>query len=228
VPLTLKSFSFSEYEQLVGKSVVLEQDRRGVKVLETPEGLIVKIFRQKRVLSSALLKPYAIRFVENARSLKMLGIRAVEIQDLYYCKPNKRALVFYQPIPGQTLRTMLQSQANLDDMMKRFIVLLANLHDKGVLFRSIHFNNIIVSDGSGVLGLIDFADMKIGKKSLSRDQRMRNFRHLTRYEVDQESIKAFGVERFMTLYFAACHLPESDKQLLLARMQDAVSAGGRI
>ena len=87
-------------------------------------------------------------------------------------------------------------------------MLLADLHNKGVLFRSIHLNNVIVSDDAGVLGLIDFADMKIGKKSLSRDQRMRNFKHLTRYNVDQESIKTFGVERFTDLYFKASRLPE--------------------
>ena len=223
----MKPLTLSEYEQLVDSSVILEQDRRGVKVLETPEGLIVKIFRHKRILSSALLKPYAIRFAENAQSLKRLGIRAVEIEDLFYCKVNKRALVFYQPIPGQTLRAVLQSQVNFDDMMERFIVLLADLHNKGVLFRSIHLNNVIVSDDSDVLGLIDFADMKIGKKPLSRDQRMRNFRHLTRYKVDQESIKTFGVERFTDLYFKASHLPESDKQAFLTSLQEAVAAEGR-
>jgi tRNA A-37 threonylcarbamoyl transferase component Bud32 len=223
----LKPLTLSEYEQLVDNSVILEQDRRGVKVLETPEGLIVKIFRQKRVLSSALLKSYAIRFAENAQALNRLGIRAVEIEGLFYCKPNKRALVFYQPIPGQTLRAVLQSRVKFDDMMERLIALLADLHNKGVLFRSIHLNNVIVSDGSGVLGLIDFADMKISKKSLSRNQRMRNFRHLTRYKVDQESIKTFGVERFTDLYLKASRLPESDKQTFLAKIQEAVAAEGR-
>ena len=228
MPLSLKSFSLSEYEELVAKSAILEQDRRGIKVLQTPEGSIVKFFRLKRLLSSALLKSYASRFVDNARSLKRLGIKAVEVEDVLYCKTIKRALVFYQPIPGQTLRAVLQSRVNFDDVMERFIVFLANLHDKGVLFRSIHLNNVIVSEGSGVLGLIDFADMKISRKSLSRDKRLRNFRHLARYEVDQESIKSFGVDRFMEVYFKASQLPISYKEEFLARLQEVLSAEGQV
>jgi hypothetical protein len=224
----LKPFTLSEYERLIDNSVVLEQDGRGVKVLETPEGLIVKIFRQKRLFTSALLKPYAIRFLENARALKRIGVKAVEVKDVFYCKSIKKALVFYQPIPGQTLRAVLQSPVNFDDMMERFIVFLANLHDKGVLFRSIHLNNVIVENCSGDLGLIDFADMKVGRKSLSQNQRKRNFRHLTRYKTDQESIKSYGVERFMDIYFEASHLPLSCKQELLVRMQEAVAAEGRV
>jgi tRNA A-37 threonylcarbamoyl transferase component Bud32 len=224
----LKPFTLSEYERLVDNSVVLEQDGRGVKVLETPDGPIVKIFRQKRLFSSALLKPYAIRFLENARALKRIGVKAVEVEDVFYCKPLKKALVFYQPIPGQSLRAVLQSRVNFDDMMESFIVFLADLHDKGVLFRSIHLNNIIVENCSGDLGLIDIADMKIGEKSLSRNQRMRNFRHLTRYKADQESIKSYGIERFMDIYFKASHLPLLYKQEFLVRMQEAVAAEGRV
>jgi len=223
----LKSFSLDEYEQLVANSSVLEQDRRGIKVLETPEGLIVKLFRVKRFFSSALIKSYAIRFVENAQSLKRISIRAVEVEDVSYCKAIKRTLVFYQPIPGQTLRAVLQSRVNFDDTMERFIVFLADLHDKGVFFRSIHLNNVIVSDCSGTLGLIDFADMKVGKKSLSRDKRLRNFRHLTRYKVDQDSIKAFGVDRFMNLYFQASQLSESNKKEFLLKMGQLLNEGDR-
>ena len=228
MPLSLKSFSLSEYEELVAKSAILEQDRRGIKVLQTPEGAIVKFFRLKRLLSASLLKAYASRFVDNARSLKRLGIKAVEVEDILYCKPIKRALVFYHPIPGQTLRAVLQSRVNFDDVMERFIVFLANLHDKGVLFRSIHLNNVIVSEGSGVLGLIDFADMKVNRKSLSRDKRLRNFRHLARYEVDQESIKNFGVDRFMEIYFKASKLPITYKEEFLVRLQEVLSAEGQV
>lgn len=224
----MKSFSLDEYEQLLAKSVVLEQDKRGIKVLQTPEGAIVKFFRLKRLFSSALLKSYASRFVDNARLLKELGIKAVEVDDLLYCKPMKRTLVFYQPIPGETLRTVLQSRINFDEVMERFIVFLANLHDKGVLFRSIHLNNVIVSEGSGALGLIDFADMTVDRKSLSRDKRLRNFRHLARYEVDKESIKLFGVNRFIEIYFKASQLPITYKEEFLVKLQEMLSAESQV
>ncbi|MCK4507497.1 MAG: hypothetical protein KAU27_03080, partial [Desulfuromonadales bacterium] len=215
----MKFFSLNEYNELVARSVVLEQDRHGIKVLQTPEGMIVKFFRQKRLLSSALFKSYASRFVDNARSLTKLGIKTVEVEDVLYCKPIKRTLVFYQPVPGQTLRDVMQSQAHANNVMEKFIVFLAELHDKGVFFRSIHLSNIIVSDCFDALGLIDIVDMKINRKGLSPDMRIRNFRHLTRYKVDQESIRAFGIDRFMDVYFKTCHIPESHKSKFLETME---------
>ena len=113
VTRSLKSYSLNEYEKLAAESVVLEQDKHGVKVLQTPEGRIVKFFRQKRLFSSALFKSYASRFVDNARSLNRLGVITVEVEDVLYCKAIKRALVFYKPIPGQTLRDVLQGIAKL-------------------------------------------------------------------------------------------------------------------
>lgn len=223
----MKSFSLDEYEELVAKSVVLEQDKHGIKVLQTTEGLIVKLFRRKRFFSSALLKSYALRFVENSRALKKLGIKSVDVVALCYCTPIKRALVFYQPIHGQTLRSVLQRRSDADAVMERFIVFLARLHDRGVLFRSIHLNNIIVEDDLETMGLIDIADLKISARSLSHNLRLRNFKHLTRYKADQESIEVFGVEKFIDLYFAASQLPSSCKPEFLARLQDTVAAEGR-
>ena len=224
----MKSFSLDEYEQLIAKSVVLEQDRHGVKVIKTADGRFVKFFRQKRLLSSALFKSYASRFVEHAKALKRLGFNTVEVENVYYCKPIKRSLVFYNPLPGQTLRDVLASQDKSDDIMEMFSAFYAELHNQGVYFRSIHLNNVIISDTMDTLGLIDIADMKIHSKGLSKDMRMRNFRHLTRYSVDQESIKKFGVERFMGIYFEASQLPESYENDLLAGMQQQMSEGGKV
>jgi tRNA A-37 threonylcarbamoyl transferase component Bud32 len=217
-----------EYEQLIAKSVVLEQDRHGIKVIKTADGRFVKFFRQKRFFSSALFKPYAYRFVEHAKALKRLGFNTVEVENVYYCKSVKRSLVFYDPLPGHTLRDALKSQDTSDDIMEMFSAFYAELHNQGVYFRSIHLSNVIISDTMDTLGLIDIADMKIYSKGLSKDMRMRNFRHLTRYAVDQESIKKFGVVRFMDIYFEASQLPESYKNDLLAGMQQQMSEGGKV
>lgn len=224
----MNTLTLQEYQRLVDKSVVLEQDRHGLKVLETDDGLIVKLFRQKRLLSSALLKSYASRFVANARALKALGVNTVEVENILYCKPIKRTLVIYQPIPGKTLREVLKIEASSDDIMYRFIVFLAGLHNKGVFFRSIHLSNIIVSDSLDIFGLIDFADMKILSKGLPIDMRLRNFRHLARYQCDQESIKRFGVERFMDIYFRETSLPEAEKKRFLAYFQKILEIKGHI
>jgi len=223
----LKPLTLNEYQRLVDNSVILEEDGHGLKVLETSDGHIIKIFRQKRVVSSALIKPYASRFVENAHVLRKLGIHTVEVVDIFYCQPIKRTLVKYRPIPGETLRSALQDKLRFDDIMESFVRFFAILHDKGVFFRSIHLNNVIVSDDSNTLGLIDLADMKITSKSLSRAMRLRNFKHLARYKADQESIKSFGLDRFIDIYFSCNSLPESDKTEFLTELQIVVATDGR-
>jgi hypothetical protein len=224
----LKPLTLNEYQRLVDNSVILEEDGHRLKVLETSDGHIIKIFRQKRVVSSALIKPYASRFVKNAHVLKKLGIHTVDVVDMFYCPPIKRTLVKYRPIPGETLRSVLQSQSHFDDAMESFAIFFAELHDKGVFFRSIHFNNVIVSSNLDKLGLIDFADMKITSVGLPRGMRLRNFKHLARYKADQESIKAFGVDRFIDIYFSTSSLPESYKPDFLAELQKVVSTEGRV
>ena len=224
----MKSFSLDEYEQLIAESVILEQERRGIKVIKTPDGRIVKFFRQKRLFSSARFKSYAARFIDHARVLQKLGFNTVEIEDVYYCRAVKRTLVFYNPLPGQTLREALASLDKPDVIMEMFIAFYAELHNRGIYFRSIHLNNVIIPDTMDALGLIDIADMKIYSKGLSKELRLRNFRHLTRYTVDQESIKSFGVDRFMDIYFEKSQLPELYKKDFLTEMQQLMSEGAKV
>lgn len=224
----MNAISLEDYQTIVDRSVILERDKHGLKVLETSDGYIVKLFRRKRFFSSALFNPYSSRFVANAKTLKKLGFHTVDVVKVSYCKTIKRTLVMYRPIPGQALRSALRDQSSSAKIMGKFIVLLAALHDKGVLFRSIHLNNIIISDDSNKLGLIDFADLKIYSKGLSRAMRLRNFKHLTRYKADQESIKNFGVDRFIDLYFSSSSLPESYKSEFLNNLQQALETEGRV
>ena len=224
----MNAISLEDYQTIVDRSVILERDKHGLKVLETSDGYIVKLFRRKRFFSSALFNSYSSRFVANAKALKKLGFHTVDVVEVSYCKPIKRTLVMYRPIPGETLRSALRDQSSSEEIMEKFIVLLAALHDKGVLFRSVHLNNVIISDDSNKLGLIDFADMKIYSKGLSRAMRLRNFKHLTRYKADQESIKNFGVGRFIGIYFSSSSLPESYKSEFLDELQKVLETEGRL
>ena len=53
----MKKIKGSKFKNLIKKSKILEQDEYGEKVLLTSENMIVKIFRRKRLLSSALFVP---------------------------------------------------------------------------------------------------------------------------------------------------------------------------
>lgn len=224
----MKCLTLEEYQKIVEDSVVLEQDGHGVKVLETTEGMIVKLFRRKKLFSSVIFISYATRFVENARRLKSLGVATVKVEAVYRCTPIDRTLVIYQPVTGQTLRDELRNATDTDGLMAQFSGFLAELHDKGVLFRSIHFNNVIVPDPPSSLGLIDIADMKIFNRELSFNQRMRNFKHLTRYSEDRQSIRAFGVKRFVDIYCNASRPAGLHKKAFLAKMQSIIDADGTL
>lgn len=220
----MKCLTLEEYQHLVADSAILEQDKYGVKVLETHEGMIVKLFRRKRILSSAIFKSYAARFVENAHRLQSLGIKTVNIEALYRCSPISRTIVVYRPVPGHTLRDAIRNATNPDTLMMQFVSLFAELHDKGILFRSIHLNNVIVPCSPGSLGLIDVADMKFFNSALSINQRMRNLRHLTRYNEDREALREFGAEQFVDIYFDAARLVDLHKKDFLVKMRSAIAA----
>ena len=64
----MQELDLSAYESLRAGATVLEADKHGDKVLRLPDGNFVKLFRRKRLISSAALYPYAQRFADNARA----------------------------------------------------------------------------------------------------------------------------------------------------------------
>ena len=58
---------------------ILEEDAYGEKVLRLADGTLLKLFRRKRLISSAALYPYAQRFVDNAEALAQKGIRVPRV-----------------------------------------------------------------------------------------------------------------------------------------------------
>ncbi|MBN2233136.1 MAG: toluene tolerance protein [Deltaproteobacteria bacterium] len=174
------------YTGLVRESRIVEADAHGPKVLLTPDGMYVKLFRRKHLLSSSLVYPYARRFVHHARELRELGFATVEIHRLAHCRQPPRDVVWYRPLAGETLRRRLTATADGPDaeMIDTLAGLLARLHRHGVLFRSLHAGNIIVQPDARGMGLIDIADMQIYPIPLPVPLRLRNFHHLLRYPLD--------------------------------------------
>ncbi len=207
----MQKISAETYADLVQTSKVLEQDGYGEKVLLTSDGQIVKIFRLKRLLSGALLYPYAYRFANNAKKIRQRGITTITVDKIAHCRQPKRDLVWYQPIPGDTLRDYCQNTdiATIVESLAQFV---AQLHHKGILFRSIHWGNIIVADDLS-LGLIDIADIRFQGKPLSLTQRQRNFRHFLRYPADNVIFDTVAAQ-FWSAYQQAAHLSVAQCQQL--------------
>ena len=164
---------------------VLEADRYGDKVLRLTDGTFLKLFRRKRLISSALLWPYAKRFANNACKLEQLGIACPKILNLYRLAEPLRDIVHYTPLPGLTLRQLRDEPAQCPKaLFADFGVFMAMLHDKGIYFRSVHLGNVVLTPELK-LGLIDIADLKTQAKPLSRALRLRNFQHMLRDSKDR-------------------------------------------
>lgn len=181
---------------------VIEHDPRGIKVLQLPNGDYLKVFRLRHRFSWARFQGYAQRFCKHAERLSASGIPTVRIIDCYEVK-NARLLdyplavsqaetaqaietithtfvVHYAPLAGDTLKDLLYQQRLQTAHIHQLGAFIAELHQKGIHFRSLHLGNIVLTP-DGKMGLIDIADMKIYPWPLWFNTRLRSFRHLTRY-----------------------------------------------
>ncbi|WP_019364019.1 lipopolysaccharide kinase InaA family protein [Pseudomonas sp.] len=172
-----------DYLKLREAAHVIEADQYGDKVLQLTDGSFLKLFRRKRLLTSAAFYPYAQRFADNASQLQRRHIQTPTIIEVYRVAAIERDIVHYSPLPGQTIRQLFNNDEpeKLKTELGRFVAL---LHEQGVYFRSLHLGNIVQTP-EYELGLIDIADLRCQSRPLSQRLRLRNFNHLLRYENDR-------------------------------------------
>lgn len=176
---------------------VLEADHYGDKVLRLSDGTFLKLFRRKRLLSSAAWYPYAQRFVDNAVGLQRIGVPVPAIIDVVRIPSISRDAVHYHPLEGETFRSL--ARQDLDEETKArlknlFVDFVCALHDKGVYFRSLHLGNVVLLP-DGRIGLIDIADLRLFVRPLRRMMRQRNMRHMQRNVDEREWIDVSRILR---------------------------------
>lgn len=173
------------FEQLCSNAHVIEADGLGPKVLRLEDGSFLKLFRPRRWYTSGSFNPYSERFASNSEQLRTLGIPTPHILGLYRLNDASSA-VRYTPLPGLTLRQALQSldSSLRESLVERFGRFMAQLHERGVYFRSLHLGNVLLMD-DGEFALIDVADLRIYPSSLRYALRQRNLRHMQRYPQDR-------------------------------------------
>ncbi|MHC8289318.1 O-antigen ligase family protein [Pseudomonas sp. XS1P51] len=184
--MSIKTLTQTALQTLTANAQVIEEDGLGPKVLRLVDGSFLKLFRRRRWYTSGSFNPYSERFAVNSERLRNMGIPTPHILDLYRLKDGSSA-VHYSPLPGNTLRQVLQGITAPDvrkALVERFGKFMAQLHEQGVYFRSLHLGNVLVLE-DGEFGLIDVADMRIYPSSLSLSLRQRNLRHMQRYTVDR-------------------------------------------
>lgn len=167
--------------QLIEGASILEADSYGPKVYLLENGNILKLFRRKRLFSSALLRPYSTRFINNAARLQALGVPTLEVLACYTLPNPGMTAVLYRPLPGKTLRQLSnQDDFSWQQALPALVELIRSLHAQGVYFRSLHLGNIVVTP-ENEMGLIDVADMRFLRAPLPRRLARRNLQHFARY-----------------------------------------------
>jgi hypothetical protein len=185
-----------EFDQMTLGAKVLEADSHGAKVYLLEDGNILKVFRRKRWFSSALLRPYSQRFVDNAVRLAQLGFPTLEVISHHRLQLPGRTAVLYRPLPGETL-LQLSRRPGFDwtQQLPRLVELIQRLHQAGIYFRSLHLGNVVETP-EGLLGLIDVADMRFLRAPLSPRMVQRNVQHMVRYIEREKLACAFPLEQF--------------------------------
>lgn len=194
----MEKITKAEFNALTDQLKVLEEDNRGVKVLLTDDDKVIKIFRRKRNISSAAFLPYAQRFKNNAEQLTQLGITTVVVERIAYCQELKKHLIIYPLLAGHSLRELLKEQYSAS-LIKELACFIAQLHEHGVYFRSLHLGNILQTENME-LALIDIADLRFYNDPLTKNMRIRNFAHLLRYKKDKRYLVEYGLDKFFSSY----------------------------
>jgi hypothetical protein len=215
----MRRLTGAQYDQLVAGASVIDRDWLGDRVLFTPDGRVVKLFRTKRVFSSDRVWPYARRFVRNANKLTDLGFRAVQVEGCYRCPAQKADVVVYRKLPGLPVRHFFDDPAQMQWIFDRLPAFIARLHDAGIYFKALHLGNLLHTPGESDFGLIDVDFMTISRRSVRVRRRVKNFRNMLRYDEDREVILAYGFDRLVNGYLAHTRQAGGVKERLARGLQ---------
>ncbi len=207
-----RTLTEEQLKKLLQTASVIEEDGYGVKVAKLEDGTYLKLFRRKRLFSTALWAPPSRRFASNAQQLQLLGVTAPAIKELVRIPSAKLDGVLYQPLPGDTLRNRWR---NLEDAererdIRQFGAFLGHLHQLGVYFRSLHLGNVL-KQPDGSFGLIDVSDMSFSHDRLMPWKRHRNLTHMLRYSEDSNWLADQHVSALIAGYAEQCGQPAALK-----------------
>jgi tRNA A-37 threonylcarbamoyl transferase component Bud32 len=216
----MRTLSQGEWSALTQGSVILARNDHGGMTSRLADGTYLKLFRRPRLFSTARIIPPSGRFVRAAFTIAQHGIRTVRVIEGLRAPTGLRA-VRYAGVEGATLRDALartrdkSEQAAALDRLGRFI---ARLHEKGIYFRGLRFDNVILCD-DGEFGLIDVGAARFRRAPLRSALRARNLRHLLRQDPDRTILASFGHHRFLKRYFESAGIGEPESRRIVQRLK---------
>ena len=196
----MRIVSAQELENWLASGRVLEKDVRGPKVVALEDGRFLKIFHTRRHPLLARLLPAARRFERNARLLVSRDIAVPEVQELLWIdRKAGLSACLYQPMAGESLEAILRHQPErIAGLLPALAAFIHQLHSTGIYFRSLHLGNILLRP-DGNFGLIDFLDLKAGRRPLGKGLVQRNFRHLESY-LRRRRLEHFPMQQLLEEY----------------------------
>ena len=195
----MEKISKEKYAELINGGQVFERTGDIPKVVRLSDGRFLKQFRIKKKLSFKRIIPETKYFVRHCKLLKKRGIPTVSKITVLKIPHLKQTAVLYSPLEGRTVRE-IASVGELDSkVLHQLGSFVANLHQKGVYFRSLHCGNIVLCPDNK-FGLIDIADMRTLPWRLSPGICIRNFHHIFRYDNDLKIINEVGIKHFINGY----------------------------
>ncbi|HEY5646761.1 MAG TPA: lipopolysaccharide kinase InaA family protein, partial [Pseudomonadales bacterium] len=147
--------------------------------------LIVKIWYPKGGLSSESLVPYAARFRRNAKRLRRRSVTAPDVLGWGTLEGTRIRFVCYREIPGRSLRDRIP-----DVDLAAVGAYVAELHDSGIDFRSLHMGNILWT-GRAQFGLIDVTDCYF-PRFMSRRKRLRRLQFFCSHRPERSYLLTNG------------------------------------
>lgn len=177
----LQDISLDEFKALCANAEIIRGKKRP-RVIRHDTSLISKIWHGKKRLSSDWIYPYYLRFYRNSKKLLSRGIVAPKVKGVIKVKKTSIRIVTYEEIRGMTVRDILDNNKGYVTIpeLTQFI---SKLHDKGILFTSLHMDNIIKLE-SGDFGLIDVSNTHFFYFPLGLRNRARNLCNLLSYAKD--------------------------------------------
>lgn len=211
----MQQISEARLNEIAAAGEILAKDDEFIRAVRASDGRIWKQFRKKSLPSSSAIWPYAKRFIRAAKLLRQRGINTVAVRDVYKVGDTGRHVVVYDELPGRSLRHVLESDSV--KCLADFAAFMALLHDRGVYFRSMHLDNVLVLD-TGAFALIDVTHVTFCRRPLGPWRRARNFRPVTSYSEDRALLEQFERRRFLEEYLAASQLDAGVYRRFLAHL----------
>ena len=153
-----------------------------------------------------------MRFRDAAKQLESRHVPTVEVIKLFDIPHLKRHVIRYRALNGESLRDRIEDESQRDAMIGRLAAFCAELHAKGVYFRGLHLDNIIVGEDD-TFGLIDLSGAQFSRRSLGPLRRARNFRPMVRETPERDVIEQYDPARFINNYLEAANLSATQQRV---------------